>query len=72
MTVDINPFSLSINMVSVFISQKEKMESKVSRWERKLKEKDEAGPSRKTIWRTETMKTQETGRQNMSQRVSVF
>ena len=45
MIVDTNPFGLSINTVLVFISRKEKKEGKVSRWERKLREKDEAGPS---------------------------
>ena len=49
MTVDTNPFSLFMNMVSVSFTQKEKKESKVPKWEKKLKEKDEARPSRKTM-----------------------
>ena len=39
MTVDTNPFGLSINMVSVSISQKEKKGGKVFGWERKLEKK---------------------------------
>ena len=43
--VDTNPFVMSINMVSISITWKEQ-EGKAPRWEWKLKEKDEAGPSR--------------------------
>ena len=68
--VDTNPFGLSINMVSVSITRKE--QKKVPRWEKKLKEKDEAGPSRKIIWRPRIAKPQETGGSNTNQRVSVF
>ena len=42
MTIDTNPFKLSINMVSVYISQKGKKRGRVPRWERKLKEKEKA------------------------------
>ena len=41
MTMNTNLFCLSINMVSISISQKEKKGGKVLISERKLKEKDE-------------------------------
>ena len=44
-TIDTNSFGLSINMVFVSITQKEQKERKVPRQEKKLKEKDETGPS---------------------------
>ena len=49
MSVNTNPFGLSMNMVSVSITRKEQKENKVPRWEKKLKEKDEAGPSQKVM-----------------------
>ena len=49
MTMDTNPFDLSINMVSISITQKEQKEGKILKWEKKLKDKDEAGPSRKLM-----------------------
>ena len=60
MTIDTNPYGLSMNMVSVSISQKEKKEGKVPGWEKKLKEKDEARPSQKMVWRAKVVKPQET------------
>ena len=60
-TIDTNPFGLSMNMVSVSITRKEQKEGKAPRWEKKLKEKDEAGPSQKAVWRLKPVKTQETG-----------
>ena len=72
MTVDTNPFGFSMNMVSVFISLKEQKEGKVPKWKRKLKEKDEAWPSCKTVWKPKPIKTQEIGGQSVDQRVCVF
>lgn len=72
MMVDINPIGMSINMVSVFISRKELKNGKVLRWEKKLKEKDEARPSRKVVWRPKPTKIEEAQGQGSSHRVSVF
>lgn len=49
MIVDINPFGISIDMVPISTAWKEQTSSKVPRWEKKLKEKDKIGPSRKAI-----------------------
>ena len=64
MTLDTNPFGLSINMVLVFVSQKKMKGGKIPRWERKLKVNDKARSSQKIkmIWRAKTMKSQETRR----------
>ena len=61
MTVDTNSFGLSMNMVSVSITWKEQKEGKAPIWERKLKEKNEAGPSQKVVWRPKPIKLQEIG-----------
>ena len=47
-------------MVPIFVTWKEKKEGRVPRWKRKLKEKDEARPSWKAVWRAKTVKPQET------------
>ena len=64
MTVDTDPFGLSINMVSVSVSRKEKKGGKAPGWERKLKEKDEAEPSQKIVWRAKAVKPQKTEEHN--------
>lgn len=46
---DTNPLGLSMNMVLVSITHKEQKIGKFPRWEKKLKEKDEAKPSWKTV-----------------------
>ena len=72
MTVDTDPFGLSINMVSVSVSRKEKKGGKAPGWERKLKEKDEAEPSQKIVWRAKAVKPQKTEEHNTNQRINVF
>ena len=72
MTVDSNPFGLSMNMVSVSITRKEQKEGKVLRWEKELKEKKETGSSQKAIWRSKFVKLQDTKGQDANQSVSVF
>ena len=51
MTMHTNPFGLSMNMVLLSITHKEQKEGKIPRWEKKLKEKDEAKPYWKAVWR---------------------
>ena len=72
MTMDTNPFELSMNMVLMSITHKDQKEGKVPRQERKLKEKDEAGPSQNVVWRPKSIKAQETVGQSASQKVSVL
>lgn len=72
MTVDTNLFGLSMNMVSMSITHKDQKNGKILRWEKKLKENDEAGPSRKTVWQLKHAKVQEPRGQSSSHRVSVF
>ena len=61
-----------MNMVSMSITHKEQKNGKIPRWEKKLKEKDEARPSWKTLWRLKHAKVQVPGGQSSSHRVSVF
>ena len=49
MIVYTNLFGLSINMVSMSITRNEWKEGKIPKQEKKLKEKDETGPSQKII-----------------------
>ena len=71
MNIDTNSFGLSMNMVSVSITRKEQKERKVPGWGRKLKKKNETGPSQKAVWRTKLVKSQETGGRMLAKR-SVF
>ena len=59
MSVNTNPFGLSINMVSISITRKEQKKNKVPKWEKKLKAKDKARPSRKAAWKPKFVKTWE-------------
>ena len=72
MTVDTNLFGMSINMMVVSITYKEQKNGKIPRWEKKLKEKDEARPSWKTVWRPKSTETQEARGQSSNHRVSVL
>ena len=72
MTIHSNPFgSRSTNMVLISTTHKEQ-KKKVPRWGQKLKEKDEAGPLSKHVWRPKSTVVKKIGGHESSHKISVL